>query len=158
MTSGEVRASLDSCGSPQARQYMRVTKIDRDQFLDDTHLDSPVADTACSAAPTSNLLEGEAVQVSSMPAAKTKPTPFTDSKLLPHLRTCKTCGKAKTYRPIYGQLKASGFMGMVCWACFLEDQRLKAKAKKIAPLKALESYVPRTSYIPDNFDCWGSRI
>ena len=39
-------------------------------------------------------------------------------------RTCKVCGLIKWYEKEGRGAKGKGFNGLVCYACFLEDQRV----------------------------------
>lgn len=42
-------------------------------------------------------------------------------------KTCKICGETKPCAK--GQAKASGFMGLTCWACYLEADRARKAAE-----------------------------
>lgn len=43
------------------------------------------------------------------------------------MRTCKICAQEKPYDPQGAKPKARGFMGHVCWDCYVRAQRLKSR-------------------------------
>lgn len=43
------------------------------------------------------------------------------------MRLCKICAEAKPFDPAQAKPKARGFMGMVCWDCYVRAQRLKSR-------------------------------
>jgi len=44
------------------------------------------------------------------------------------MKTCKVCNQLKPFDPaIKGQSKAAGFMGKVCWDCYVRASRLKSR-------------------------------
>lgn len=52
------------------------------------------------------------------------------------MRTCKVCNQTKPYDATQPKPKARGFVGFVCWSCYVIAQRQRTQSPELMELRA----------------------